>query len=173
MEPVLPTYLLLRCGDCDVTPGNVEELLARVEIGDLALRYARGIDRKDTDLLSSVFTEDAELVGEESALGPGGSAIAEGILEYHDQERGYDRTMHFVGNQTVTVDGDSATGETYCVAVHWYDRGNSAFEYRMFIRYLDDFVRRDDEWLFRRREIVIDEEYAKELPSEGDVPQTG
>ncbi|MEF8779785.1 MAG: nuclear transport factor 2 family protein [Haloferacaceae archaeon] len=156
-----------------MAPNSVEELLDRVEIGDLALRYARGIDRKDTDLLSSVFTDDAELVGEDSALGPGGGTIAEGILEYHDQVRGYDRTMHFVGNQTLSVDGDSATGETYCVAVHWYDRGDSAFEYRMFIRYLDDLVRRDDEWLFRRREIAVDQEYAKELPSEGKIPHTG
>jgi hypothetical protein len=39
----------------------VRELLHRIEIGELLLRYARAVDGGDWDLLDTVFTPDAEI----------------------------------------------------------------------------------------------------------------
>lgn len=141
---------------------TVEQLLAREQLRELGLRYAQGIDRKNVELLSSIFTDDAELVSEQSTLGPGGKRIAEGILEYHDEVCGYDTTMHFVGNQTVNIDGDTATGETYCFAVHWYTEKHQ--QYMMFLRYQDEYRHENDDWYFSQRTIEVDEDYVYTPP---------
>jgi len=37
----------------------------------------------------------------------------------------YDVTMHFNGQTTIHLSGDSASGETYCLAHHiWVEKGN-------------------------------------------------
>ena len=70
----------------------------------------------------------------------------------------YDATFHFVGQQQVDIDGDTATGETYCIAHHLTipDDGSPATDYIMFIRYQNQFVRLDEGWRFAVRELNID-----------------
>lgn len=146
-----------------MTADTVDRLFAREQLRELGLRYAQGIDRENAEMLSSVFTDDAELVSEHSTLGPGGETIAEGILEYHDVVCGYDTTLHFVGNQTVDVDGDSGTGETYCFAIHWYTEDEEQKQYTMFLRYQDEYRREDGDWYFSQRTIEVDEEYVSRI----------
>lgn len=149
-----------------MTTDPVDELLARTELRDLVLRYAQGIDSKDPERIASVFTDDATLNGDSDGSNTGGRAIANGILDYHAEERGYEETMHFVGNQTFDIDGDSATGETYCVALHWYTQDGDRMEHGMYIRYRDDFRRESGEWLIEQRDLTIDEDYIRTLPRE-------
>lgn len=149
-----------------VTTDPVDELLARIELRDLVLRYAQGIDRKDPERIASVFTEDATLNGDSDGSNTGGIAIANGILDYHAEERGFEKTMHFVGNQTLDIDGDLATGETYCVVLHWYTQAGDRMEHGMYIRYRDTFRRESGEWLIEQRNLTIDEDYIRTLPRE-------
>lgn len=69
---------------------------------------------------------------------------------------GYDVTTHFTGQSSVRLDGDQATGETYCLAHHvWVANGTRTLMV-MSIRYLDTFVRENGHWLFAERVLVID-----------------
>jgi hypothetical protein len=137
-----------------------------MELRDLVLRYARGIDRKEPERIASVFTEDATLNGDSDGANTGGMAIANGILDYHADEREFEETMHFVGNQTFDIDEESATGETYCVALHWYTQDGDRMEHGMYIRYEDAFCRESGEWLIEQRDLTIDEDYIQVLPQE-------
>jgi hypothetical protein len=64
----------------------------------------------------------------------------------------YAATMHFNGQSTVSVDGDRATGESYCLAHHLLV-GEDGQRTMMIasIRYLDEFVKQDGQWLFAER----------------------
>ena len=119
----------------------------------LAYRYAQAVDRRDADALVSVFAEDGIIAR------PGS------VWQGHEKLRGiiarlntlYGATFHTVRNQTAVIDGDTAQGETYCVAMHIL---NSADDRQtrmdMGIRYQDSFVRQDGLWRFARRELIVD-----------------
>lgn len=72
--------------------------------------------------------------------------------------------MHFVGNQTVNIDGDSAAGETYCFAIHWYTECEKRQQYTMYIRYQDEYRRENGDWYFSQRAIEVDEDYVHTIP---------
>jgi hypothetical protein len=64
--------------------------------------------------------------------------------------------MHFNGQSTITLDGDRATGETYCIAHHLYTEGDERKLMLAFLRYGDTFVRVDGAWRFAERNLYVD-----------------
>ena len=128
----------------------------------LANRYAMAVDRRDADGLVALFTEDGGLDR------PGAS------WRGHEQLRAivarlntlYGSTFHTVRNQTVTIDDDTAEGETYCVAMHMMPLTDGIQKRMdMGIRYQDRFVRQNGTWLFARRELIVDWVETTELPA--------
>src|ERR1051325_10398943 len=90
---------------------TLETLLARQEIADAILRYARGIDRLDFDLVRSCYHADA--YDDHGAMKGGGDGFMEAARRCPPR---FEATMHFMGNMLIEVDGDVARAETYAVA---------------------------------------------------------
>jgi hypothetical protein len=63
---------------------------------------------------------------------------------------------HFNGQSTVVLDGDRATGESYCVAHHMFTDGGERKLMVAWLRYGDTFVKADDAWLFAERSLYVD-----------------
>ena len=119
----------------------------------LLQRYAQAADRNDPQQFVSLFLENAVIVG------PGFR------VEGHEQIRHipgmlaqqYRGTLHCVLNQTVTIEGDEARGESYCMAYHRYDgEDGRPMTLDWAIRYQDRFARRGNEWRFAHRQLVVD-----------------
>ena len=70
--------------------------------------------------------------------------------------RGHDATTHFNGQSTVAIDGDHATGESYCIAHHVSSADGRRTIMLASIRYLDTFVKRDGSWYFAERNLMVD-----------------
>src|SRR5216683_2773508 len=68
----------------------------------------------------------------------------------------YVATMHFNGQSTVSLDGDRATGESYCLAHHLSvaEDGQRTLMVAS-IRYLDEFVKQDGQWFFAERQLMV------------------
>jgi hypothetical protein len=64
--------------------------------------------------------------------------------------------MHFNGQQTVTIAGDTATGENYTVAHHLTIDGDQRQAMVAFLRYRDGFTKVDGTWLFVARNLIVD-----------------
>jgi hypothetical protein len=64
--------------------------------------------------------------------------------------------MHFNGQSTVSLDGDRAAGESYCLA-HHLSVGEDGQRTMMIasIRYLDEFAKQDGQWLFAERRLMV------------------
>ena len=64
--------------------------------------------------------------------------------------------MHFNGQSTVALDGERATGESYCLA-HHLSVGRDGQRTMMIasIRYPGEFVKQDDQWLFAERRLMV------------------
>ena len=117
----------------------------RDEIVDLTIRYATAIDSQRYELLSTVFTTDADL--DYGEVGHWTSAAE--ITEFMDlAHRGAANTMHRMSNQVVTVDGDAATARTYVDALILGPDGSgvNAIGY-----YDDEAIRTADGWRIGKR----------------------
>jgi hypothetical protein len=105
------------------------------------MRYARGVDRRDLTLVASCFAPDAAYEG---ALGVGTIAIAlEALRERMDR---YQSTMHFLNNQLIELDGETARCETYALVYHRLQTAEDAQDFIVGVRYLDELRRHGDGW---------------------------
>ena len=132
----------------------VRELWDRDRIARVPRTYARGIDRRDWELVRSCFTDDAHIEGSR-ATAPVDAYVAQlrpGV-EY------FPVTMHFMGNQLIDLDGDRGEVDTYAVAYHWKsEQAGGAHPENLVvgIRYHDIVVRHGEGWLIAHRHVDPD-----------------
>ncbi len=139
-----------------------KERADRHEIRKIVDDYALFADRIDNEALAGLFAPEGILrIFERGNPEPvrqriGQSEIAEAIKGLSR----YDVTLHVVSNHYVEIDGDIATGESYCRASHIRAVEGGAPEarenYVMNIRYLDDFIRTTEGWRIAKRELQVE-----------------
>src|ERR1700721_3980460 len=136
-----------------------EEAADRLAIRELVDAYAHCADRRDAKGQLDLFTEDTtflvfmDLNSSEPTQELHGR---ESLAPVFDNLNSYAVTMHFNGQSTVALDGDRGTGESYCLA-HHLSVGQDGQRTMMIasIRYLDEFVKRDGQWLFAVRRLMV------------------
>ena len=80
----------------------------------------------------------------------------EALTPVFDDLNRYEATTHFNGQSTVALDGDRATGESYCLAHHLFTEDGERKLMVASLRYLDTFVKSDGTWLFAERKLYVD-----------------
>jgi hypothetical protein len=139
---------------------DVDDLVAHAALRRVVERYAHGVDRREPHAVAALFTKDGSLEiyqGDPGTIEP--QRVRHGREEIATALEGLDRyevTTHFLGQQSIDLDGNRATGETYCVAHHLYDADGVRRDHVLSIRYLDEFRCEDGEWLIARRRLAID-----------------
>jgi hypothetical protein len=129
------------------------EAADREAIRDCQYRYARAVDRLDVELLRECHWPDASI--------DFGALTANSLDEIVEKLEPIWATMfpckHLMGNMLIEIAGTQATLETYH---HSFDRGQNAdgswYERISSGRYLDRLEKRDDEWRFIHRRVVLD-----------------
>lgn len=126
---------------------EVARLKDRQRIDDLYMRYMRGFDRNDRELLESAFWPDVQI-----GYGDKTASLGEFItthLDYHVKE--YGSYSHLITNKSVDISGDVAHVEIYVTG--FFSRKNN----RTAIgggRYIDRLDRRNGEWRIAVREFI-------------------
>jgi hypothetical protein len=131
---------------------TVLALLDKQEIHETLMRYCRGIDRCDEELLRSVYHPDAtdnhgQFVGKASDFIPWAlKSLARDI-----------NTKHYVTNEYIDLRGDVAFVESYLLAVHYREAREGGKVQLIFgARYIDRFEKRDGAWRIADRKVVSD-----------------
>ncbi|MFF4925101.1 nuclear transport factor 2 family protein [Kitasatospora sp. NPDC001261] len=137
-----------------------QEAADRLAIRELVDAYAHCADRRDAEGQMALFTEDARFLVFMDATAAEPTQELRGrdaLAPVFDNLNTYRATTHFNGQSTVVLDGDRASGESYCLA-HHLSYGTDAERSIMIasIRYLDRFVKRDGEWFFAERRLMVD-----------------
>jgi hypothetical protein len=132
------------------TPSSETADLA--EIRRLVDEYAIAMDTRDLSVFPRLFVPDGALVvralGREKPLGifqgPGPDGV--GLIARLLGEL-YAETLHHITSHAATIDGDRATGTTYCLAYHVveHDDGSTALE-TLGVKYGEQFIRTPDGW---------------------------
>jgi hypothetical protein len=134
-----------------VTP-EVQDLLDRDALRRLVEAYATAVDHREPVVAAGCFLPEGRLTVSNGPPLEGRDAIvgALGRLER------YEVTAHLLGHSNHVVDGDRASGESWCRAHHVYEDGGVRRDWVMEIRYLDRYVRGDDGWRIEDRHLVVD-----------------
>jgi SnoaL-like domain len=132
----------------------------RLAIRQLIDAYAHHADRRQPEDQAALYAEDGRtlLYADPSASEP--TQVLTGHAEHVEGFRAglapYAATMHFNGQSSIELDGDHATGESYCLAHHLLETEEGRTLLVLFIRYQDSFVKRDGTWRFAERKLLID-----------------
>ncbi|KHK93176.1 nuclear transport factor 2 family protein [Novosphingobium malaysiense] len=127
----------------------VREQKDRQEIWDCLVRYARGLDRFDMELMASAYHPDAwDDHGLKSA---GGGDFCEWAIGFHGQIQ--TRHQHFIGNHSVELEGETAHAETY---YFFWGENLEGPPTLAFGRYLDRFEKRNGKWAIAYRRCITE-----------------
>ncbi|HYB28828.1 MAG TPA: nuclear transport factor 2 family protein [Solirubrobacteraceae bacterium] len=131
----------------------------RLAIRELVDAYARCADRRDAEGQKSLFTEDTHFVVYMDGQGSDPTQVLDGrdaLSPVFDALSNYHATMHFNGQSTIALDGERATGESYCIAHHLFTDGDERKLMVAWLRYGDTFVKVDGGWRFAERNLYVD-----------------
>lgn len=141
-------------------------LLDKQEIEEVVLRYCRGIDRRDFELVRSCYHPDAR-----DHHGSFSGGVDEYITWVEKLTARYLSTMHLIGNVLIELDasapGDetrAAVSETYGVSLHRSADPKPYMNLATGFRYLDRFERRDGDWRIAERTAIG--EWSIEIPQD-------
>ncbi|MDB5702331.1 MAG: hypothetical protein JWL66_2530 [Sphingomonadales bacterium] len=129
----------------------IDLLIARDALRDVATRYARAVDRRDLDLLRSVYHDDATDEHGTVYSGPA-SGFVDGFMEVM---KDFELTAHYICNASYRIDGSNADGELYFIAYH-RTVGEDSKHAIVSGRYLDNYTLRAGEWRIATRKLVWD-----------------
>ena len=140
---------------------DTQQMVAdRMALRALVDAYAGHVDRRDAAAAAALFTDGGRLVsrlhdaaGDAPIVRRGRDEIAAALVAGLDR---YVVTTHVVGGQTVTIEGDRATGDTICLAHHVYESAGSRRMLVMAVRYTDTYARRPGGWGFAERQLHLD-----------------
>lgn len=121
------------------------------EIHEAMVRYCRGVDRCDRDLIASALHPDAVIdTGRSKTTG------AEAPDLFVSGVRNAKASMHFAGNEFVEVEGDVAVSETYMLSYLVLTENGKDYTRVRGSRYIDRFERRAGAWKVAER-VVLDD----------------
>jgi SnoaL-like domain len=136
-----------------------EESADRLAIRELIDAYARCADRRDADGQKSLFTTDTRFLVYMNGEGTEPTDDLRGresLTPVFENLNSYEVTTHFNGQSTVALDGERATGETYCLAHHLYTADGERKLMIASLRYHDTFAKEDGTWRFAERRLYVD-----------------
>ncbi len=147
----------------DLTPTEAADRLAIRELFDA---YAHCADRRDAEGQKALFTADTRFAVYMEGEGSEVSYVLEGreaLSPVFDDLKRYEATTHFNGQSTITLDGDSATGESYTIAHHVFAEVGRRKIMIASLRYLDTFAKIEGAWYFAERTLILDWSETRDL----------
>lgn len=131
---------------------KLRELIDRQEIWDVLLRYSRGLDRMDRELIRSCYWDDA--VDDHHIFVGKPDDFIDWSFEY---SRDYNvHHHHGLSNHRCELAGDSAHSETYYTFI---GVNHQAPHMLSMGRYVDHFQKRGGEWRIANRVCVIEHSF--------------
>lgn len=143
---------------------TLEEVADRMEIAQLVCKYSRAIDRRDYDLLKSLYAENS--IDEHGGMFSGSGAEFVEWVSTILEASGH--TSHQILNHLIELTGNYAEGEVYTCNVHiMQDSEGNKVNISTGSRYLDKYIKSSNGWQFLHRKTVAD--YTLTLPVPTDA----
>ena len=129
---------------------EVQERLDKEAIREALMRYCRGVDRLDADIISSVYHPDA--YDDHAGRIFSGETVGQGLVDWMIELM--DVTAHNITTSNIEIYGDQAGSESYTTSMHLQTVDGEQKTLLAMARYVDRFERRDGEWKILSRVVV-------------------
>jgi len=151
-------------------PSNepLRELIARQQIYDALMRYCRGVDRLDREMMLSAYHPGAR-DNHGSFDGPVEDFVEWVIQRHRDQ---IISCTHLVGNVFIKFEGDVAYCESYVIGMHRLAINGVLQDMTGAARYVDRFEVRDGNWKIADRFVVFDKDRLDPVVGQWNGPLT-
>lgn len=126
---------------------DLTDLKQRQQISDLYVRFTRGFDREDAELIRSVFWPDAQIY-----YGTETNSRDEFISVHLPRHTRMGSYAHHITSQTVDIAGDVAHVESNLIAL--FRARDDQWASIVGFRYIDRLDRRNGEWRVAVREAI-------------------
>ena len=127
----------------------IQDWLDKQEIREATMRYCRGVDRCDADLISSAYRPDAH--DDHNVREFTGETVGVGIVKWIREIM--ELTNHQITTQVIELYGDTAACESYFTEVDIMKGGQRLHSIG---RYIDRFEKRDEKWKIIDRRVVVE-----------------
>ena len=122
----------------------------RLAVGDVIIKYGTSVDARDLVRYATCFTDDVVVTGfsggEQRGLKPYVEWVASALARFS-------KTQHLIGNQEITVTGDTAYMRSYVQATHVLADDETKLLILWGI-YVDDLVRTSDGWKIKNHHLI-------------------
>src|SRR5271154_4492714 len=121
---------------------SAEEVADRLAIRQLIDAYAHCADRRDAKCQMALFTADTVFAVFMDSRSPEPTQTMRGrdaLAPAFENLNTYQATTHVNGQSAVEIEGNTAKGESYCIAHHLTVDGEKRMLMVASIRYLDTF----------------------------------
>jgi hypothetical protein len=141
-----------------IPDAEIRALLDKQAIGEILVRYCRGADRGDADLIAAAYHDDAIEDHGGTFLGPASDYVAmlRKVLPKAP------RMTHSITNLIIELDGDKALAECYMMTFSRREGADGNFDNLTLARAVDRFERRSGRWGIVHRRIAW--EWNHEMP---------
>jgi hypothetical protein len=135
---------------------GIQAIEDRLALKNLVDTFSTLADQKETAKQALLFTEGA--VSETFVNGKvvsslkGRKQISETFAAFLNN---FETVYHINGQQTVTLNGDKATGISYCFVTLIGTENGKKMKTNIGAYYTDDFVRKDGHWLIAHRKATF------------------
>ncbi|MDB5150156.1 MAG: nuclear transport factor 2 family protein [Mucilaginibacter sp.] len=138
---------------------QLQQIADRLAIRELIDQYAFCADTRDAEGQMALFIEDTNFIVFMDAKASVPTQVISkraDLFPVFDNLNTYRATMHFNGQNKIQLNGDTATGITYCIAHHQNIKQGIQKLMVAYIRYEDKFVKQNEKWLFAERKLLVD-----------------
>ena len=135
---------------------RITEIEDRIALKNLVDTFSTLADQKETEKQTLLFTQDAvseTFVNNQvvSSL-KGRKQIGETFAAFLNN---FEMVYHINGQQTVTLNGDKATGISYCFVMLIGTENGKKMKTTIGAYYTDEFVRQNGHWLIAHRKATF------------------
>lgn len=122
----------------------------RIELQDVMLSYAAGVDERDRERYADCFCDNVEVVGFGTQTFRSRDAWVNYVWRALEN---YSATQHLLGPQFATINGDDAHTRSDVQAVHFLLDDNARFT--LWATYKTIMRRNKNRWQISRHELVV------------------
>ena len=142
------------------TDPRLEAMMSKMEIQEVLMRYGRGVDRADEEMLKSCYFEDATEEHGSAYAGPAHAYIEGAVVRI----RQMGTMAHYICNIHIELDGDLAYVEAYVLTSVRFRKDEKDFDTLTGGRICDRFERRSGAWKLAHRKLAFD--WNRDTPSQ-------
>lgn len=131
---------------------KIQEIGDRIAIKELVDTFSILADQKETDKQRALFTENgmvtSKINGQPGMTLTGRKQLGDAFGAFLAN---FETVYHMNGQLLLKLDGDKATGTSYCMVTLIGTENGKKMKTSMGVYYNDEYVKQDNHWLIARR----------------------